>query len=345
MKITIEELEKIEDRLLIDVRSPGEYQADHLPGAINLPVLDNEERARVGTIYNRESHFKARLIGAGLICKNIPAILDKIYEIHGDEPIIVYCWRGGQRSNSLTTVMKEIGFPVRRLAGGYKAYRKKVYNFFEEASWENPLITIYGLTGAGKTKLLHILKEKGESIVDLEGAANHRGSAFGSVGLGEQPTQEKFENRLYQQLQQSSGYIFVEGESRCVGQRAIPETFFKAMKKSYSVWLKTPLQKRVKIILSEYNWPQAREKLIESTENLRRRLGNKTVDDLQEKLKNNRVEPVIKTLLEKYYDPAYRNSLPEDKKYDLVIDGNLLEDTAQKLISRRKKLTQAPGRR
>ncbi len=334
MEITLDELFKLEKPLLIDVRTPAEYEEDHLPGAINLPVLSNEERDRVGTIYHQESQFKARRVGAGLICSNVPEILEEIEARRtDDQSLALYCWRGGNRSKSLAIILDNIGYPTYRLAGGYKSYRQRVHNFFEKKRWTAQLVTIYGLTGAGKTRLLHALDSRGKATLDLEGAANHRGSAFGSVGLGEQPTQKKFENHLYQQLSETTGPVFTEGESRQIGRRNIPAALFEELISPPRVWLATDLEIRARRIREEYEWPETRDELISLVGNLKERLGKKKVNELQQKLRDNQVLPVVETLLEEYYDPAYYNSCPDQEEFDHQISGNNLDQATERLIT------------
>ena len=331
--IDVEELENLSDPLIVDVRSPSEYEEDHLPGAVNLPVLSDVQRDRVGTIYHQESTFRARREGAKEICRNAPEIIDEIdRRIERDRPVLVYCWRGGQRSQSLSLILDRIGYNIYRLEGGYKAYRGLVHEYFQDRAWSSPLVTIYGFTGAGKTLLLEILREKGETVVDLEGAANHRGSAFGGIGLDDQPSQKTFERRLYQEIAQQPGPIFVEGESRKIGRRTIPDPFFDELIEPPGIWLETSLDLRVQRIRDEYPWPECRSELVESVGNLKERLGSTTVEDLQEKLRSNRLEDAIQILLEKYYDPAYEQSSPDPSEYDLQVDGDNLQEAARTLI-------------
>lgn len=331
--IGVEELDELDDPLIVDVRSPSEYEEDHLPGAVNLPVLSNQERDRIGTIYHQESTFKARREGAKEICRNVPNIIDEIDQRldHRNHPLLLYCWRGGQRSQSLSIILDRIGYNVYRLEDGYKSYRKRVHQYFENEEWTSPLVTIYGLTGAGKTRLLKRLREAGHSVVDLEGAANHRGSAFGGIGLDEQPSQKLFERRLYQQIHRSEPPIFLEGESRKIGRRTIPDPLFEDLIVSPRIWLETSIKNRVENITREYPWPECREDLVQAVGNLKERLGAEMVEELQEKLRQNHLEDVIETLLTEYYDPAYEKSCPDLDQFDFQINGDDLEEATQKI--------------
>ncbi|MFB6226715.1 MAG: tRNA 2-selenouridine(34) synthase MnmH, partial [bacterium] len=311
MDISAGEIEDLNDPLIVDVRSPGEYREDHLPTAINLPVLNDAERDRIGTIYHQESEFKARREGAKTICSNVPALIEALEETVGsDDPILLYCWRGGQRSQSLATILNRVGYNVYRLEGGYKAYRSRVNDFFQNADWDEPIVTLFGLTGAGKTTLLDHLDQQGASTVDLEGAANHRGSAFGGIGLGDQPSQKAFERRLYEELRTASGPIYIEGESRKIGKRTIPDSLFEHLKKPPRVWVETDIDRRVTTIRNTYPWQDCEDTLCESIEDLRERLGGTRTDRLKAKLRDGELNFVIRTLLEQYYDPAYRKSSP-----------------------------------
>lgn len=333
-RVDVNELSKLDDPLIVDVRSPSEYEEDHLPGAISLPVLDDEERDWVGTIYNQESTFEARREGAKKICRNAPELIDAIdRRVDPERPVLLYCWRGGQRSQSLSVILDRIGYNVHRLKGGYKAYRKTVHQFFENRNWSNPLVTIYGYTGSGKTKLLDRLEREGASTVDLEGAANHRGSAFGGIGLGEQPSQKAFERVVYEQLAGAEPPVYVEGESRKIGRRTIPDLLFEELIEVPRVWVETSLEQRVENICEDYPWPECRDPLIDAVDNLKERMGKDTVSSLQESLREGNLRPVVRELLESYYDPAYEKSCPDRDEFDLRLQGDDLGATTEELLA------------
>ncbi len=205
---------------IIDVRSPGEFAEDRLPGAVNLPVLDDAERAEVGTLY-KKSPFEARELGARLISANISRILVAIASLHSTEKrrFLIYCWRGGMRSRSLFTVMHLIGYQARLLAGGYQTYRRAVQSALYEVPIAARAIVIHGYTGSGKTAALLRLKADRFPVLDLEGAANHRGSLLGRMPGG-QPTQKDFESTIFQEIPGTGDFI-VEGESRKIGKLSI----------------------------------------------------------------------------------------------------------------------------
>lgn len=332
MEIDLDDLETLEDPLLVDVRSPAEHAEDHLPGAINLPVLTNEERDRVGTIYNQHSPSEARRIGAGLICGNVPDLLERLEQRHrSGQPIVVYCWRGGQRSGSLAVILDRIGYPTHRLSGGYKAYRKRIHDYLRDGAWPRPLVAVYGLTGSGKTRLLGHLDRRGTSVLDLERAAGHRGSTFGDLGLPAQPSQKAFERRLYRQLRDASPPVLTEGESRMIGRRKIPDRLFERLTAPPRVWLETDFDRRVENIARVYDREEALLELQEDLRALVERLGRDRVRRLRRNLDAARPRRVIRTLLREYYDPAYRRSVSEVGEFDLRVTGDDLEEAARRI--------------
>lgn len=333
MDIDLEELAALNNPLLVDVRSPAEYDEDHLPGSVNLPVLTNKQRERVGTLYNQQSTFEARRIGAGLICENVPQILETLERHHtGGQPVVVYCWRGGLRSRSLAVILDHIGYPTHRLEGGYKQYRRHVHRFLTESRWESPLIGLYGLTGSGKTRLLAELEARGASVLDLEAAAGHRGSAFGNLGLGPQPSQKAFENRIYQQIHGARPPLFTEGESRMIGGRKIPDSLFEALTAPPRIRVETDRDRRVQNIARHYAREDALRELNGDLGNLKERLGGDTVYHLRRNLEAGRFERVIRRLLVDYYDPAYRRSMPDPDEADLTVRGTDLSRAAKRIL-------------
>ena len=215
---------------IIDVRAPAEFAEDHLPGAISLPVLDDEERARVGTIYKQVSPFSARKIGAALVAKNASLHLQgPLADKPGGWRPLVYCWRGGQRSGSFATILSQIGWRVETLAGGYKAWRSLVVREVYDTPVRAPVVVLDGNTGSAKTEILNLLPDFGVQVIDLEGLARHRGSLFGAVGP--QPSQKAFEAALALALAglDPSRPVVVEAESSKIGNCRLPPEIWKAM--------------------------------------------------------------------------------------------------------------------
>ena len=251
--LSLQSLARFDD--IIDVRSPAEFADDHLPGAINLPVLSNTERAMVGTIYKQESPFRAKRIGAAIVARNIAAHLDTALagKPKSWRPLI-YCWRGGMRSNAMATILSSVGWPVGLVDGGYKTWRREVVEGLERSADALPILLIDGQTGSGKTALLGALATAGGQVIDLEGLAHHRGSAFGGFADMPQPAQRLFESRLWQTLRQHDlgKAIFVEAESALVGKRRLPRRLWQAMLAAPRIELRVPVAVRAAFLVSAY---------------------------------------------------------------------------------------------
>lgn len=239
---------------IIDVRSPSEFAEDHLPGAINLPVLDDAERARVGTIYTRQSSFLARKIGAALVARNAAAHLEgPLAAMPGGWRPLVYCWRGGQRSGAFATILSQVGWRVARLEGGYKAWRRLVVAQVQDSPVPSPVIVLDGNTGSAKTEILAGLHARGLQTIDLEGLANHRGSLFGGMPGG-QPSQKAFEGRLALALAalDPGRPVVVEAESSRIGNLALPKQIWAAIRAAPRVRIAAPAAARAAYLARSY---------------------------------------------------------------------------------------------
>ena len=228
---------------VIDVRSPSEFAEDRVPGAISLPVLSDDERARVGTIYVQDSPFLARKLGAAIVARNTAAHLEgPLADKNGGWRPLVYCWRGGQRSGSFATILSQVGWRAETLEGGYQTYRRLVIRRLYEDAVPSPVVLIDGYTGTAKTEVLAALGKKGVQIIDLEGLANHRGSALG--GRGDQPSQKGFESLLAAKVDalDPSRPVVVEAESSRIGRINLPPQLFAAMKAAQRVEVVAPLE-------------------------------------------------------------------------------------------------------
>lgn len=238
---------------IIDARAPAEYRDDRIPGAINLPVLDDEERARVGTIYKQVSPFTARKVGAALVARNVAAHLEgPLADKTGAWRPLIYCWRGGQRSGSFATILSQVGWRVETLAGGYKAWRGLVVKAVYDDPFPAPVVVLDGNTGSAKTDLLNLLPARGVQVIDLEGLANHRGSVFGS--LGPQPTQRAFEARLALIMARldRSRPVVIEAESARVGQCRLPPKLWRAMCDAPRICIDAPREERAAYLTRAY---------------------------------------------------------------------------------------------
>ncbi len=242
------------DRPLLDVRSPGEYAQGHIPGARNLPLFSDEERARVGTLYKQQGQWPAFLLGLQIAGPKLEYFVREARAIAPHRRLAVHCWRGGQRSQSMAWLWSQAGFEVQVLEGGYKRYRQHVLPGLETIRLR--LIVLGGKTGVGKTKVLRALGRMGEQILDLEALAHHKGSAFGSIGERPQPTQEQFENALFDVLcrLQPEQRVWVENESRNVGRIYLPSGLWRQMRAAPLLHLEVPHACRLQHLVEDYAW-------------------------------------------------------------------------------------------
>jgi tRNA 2-selenouridine synthase len=297
---------------IIDARTPAEYAEDRLPGAIPLPVLDNEERARVGTLYKQVSPFAARKLGAALVAKNIGRHLETALadRPRGWRPL-VYCWRGGKRSGAFAHVLREIGWDAHTLEGGYKAYRQWVAARLAEAPANLPFRVVHGVTGSGKSRLLKALASAGAQVLDLEDLAAHRGSVLGHLPDRPQPSQKMFETRLLAVLAglDPARTVYVEGESTKIGQLQVPEALMRAMRAAECVLLDADLETRIALLTDEYRHFFAdRGSLDAQLDCLAGLHGRERVADWKALAAQGAWQELVGRLLEEHYDPAYRRS-------------------------------------
>lgn len=239
---------------IIDVRSPSEFAEDHLPGAINLPVLDDEERGRVGTIYKQVSPFDARKLGASLVAANAARhIREVLTDRDGGWKALVYCWRGGQRSGSFATILKQIGWRIDTIEGGYKAWRSLVVEKGQSGKVSAPVVVLDGNTGSAKTAILQKLAARGVQVIDLEGLARHRGSLFGAL-TGGQPSQKWFEGKLAAALEglDPTRPVLVEAESSRVGDVFLPKVLWQAICNAPRIRIDVPVQERAAYLVRDY---------------------------------------------------------------------------------------------
>lgn len=312
--LSYQDAKELEEVCFIDVRSPLEYKKDHIPGAINIPLLDDEERKIVGTLYKKEGKERARQEGFRLVLPSLNKKMDQLRALAKKHQCVLYCWRGGLRSQSLRDACLKEGFSVFKLEGGYKSYRKFVLKRYQEIDLPDFWV-LYGLTGCAKTDILVDLEKRGLYTIDLEGLANHRGSVFGAVGLGQQPSQKAFESRLLEVLEKipSQAQVLVEGESRKIGRLFIPERVFNHLKASPKILVYDSLDHRAQRIAASYTADSTQEELLEALSHLGRRIGKNKVAALSEKIKDKDYLPVVTTLLKDHYDPLYKHpSRPSD---------------------------------
>jgi tRNA 2-selenouridine synthase len=298
---------------VIDARSPSEYAEDRLPGAINWPSLTDAERALVGTEYKQVSPFAARKRGAALVARNIAAHIEReAMDKPKDWTPLLYCWRGGQRSGALATVLGAIGFRVHLLEGGYREYRRAVIAALEELPRRFQYRVVCGVTGSGKSRLLQRLAAEGQQVLDLEALANHRGSVLGLVPGSPQPGQKQFESRVWDALRgfEPSRPVIVESESKKVGDLRVPETLIACMRASPCIQLELPLEARVQLLMDDYDFfVRDTETFCQRLDALRVLRGHEVVDAWQAAARAGRTAEVVRELLVNHYDPIYRQSM------------------------------------
>jgi tRNA 2-selenouridine synthase len=294
---------------VIDVRSPSEFAEDHIPGAINLPVLNDAERAEIGTIYVQRSKFLARRLGAARVARNIAAHLDEaLSDRDGSFRPLVHCWRGGQRSGAMAAVMDQIGWPVTVLDGGYRTWRRRVQaGLYGETAPD--VILLDGGTGTGKTELLHRLTLRGVQTIDLEGLAGHRGSLFGAIRDRPQPSQKLFESRLFARLEtlDPARPIVVEAESSRIGARTVPPALWAAMGRAGVIELSAPVAGRARFSARVYadigSDPEALELALSR---LPPHHSKETIAVWKGLARAGATEALAAALIADHYDPAYR---------------------------------------
>lgn len=307
-------MENINMYITIDVRSQIEFEHAHIPNAFHLPIFDNEERKIIGTSYKQQSRQQAIKIGLQFFGKKLLQYIEAIEKllqknsINNKKKMLVYCWRGGMRSEAIAWLLNLYGFNVCRLKGGYKTYRNWALQQFIVPY---PFKVIGGYTGSYKTEILHNIKRKNFAVIDLEGIAQHKGSAFGGLGQINQPSQEMFENTLAWQLyfnaiyiqNNNQKFIFIEDESQRIGNRIIPIELFKNMRNGITIFLDIPFEIRLQHILQGYGHFNSTE-LIEATERIKKRLGGLETKNVIEYLQTNQFKDAF-TILLKYYDKHY----------------------------------------
>jgi tRNA 2-selenouridine synthase len=308
--VNIAQLDEFDE--IVDVRSSSEFKLDHIPGAINCPVLDDEERARVGTMHAQESAFTAKKVGAALVARNIARHIDGEFATRPKNwrPLI-YCWRGGQRSAAMTIVLRQIGWDARKLAGGYKSYRRHVVVDIDQRIPHVSFQVICGLTGSGKSALLRALEEGNAQVLDLEKMAAHRGSVLGNLPDAAQPSQKMFESRIWNALRgfSPSEPVYVEAESSKIGNLRVPDSLIRVMRGSPCILLNATMAARVALLLGEYaHLTGDPSDLFAKLDCLTGLHGRERIDRWKNLALTHDWDAFVRELLEDHYDPAYRKS-------------------------------------
>ncbi len=329
------------DRVIfIDVRSPLEYAEDTISGAINIPIFDNDERAMLGHTYKNVSKTTAKEKGFEIASHKLSDIYARIKDVaKGYSKIVIFCWRGGMRSKSIATVMSLMNLPVFQLEGGYKAYRNYVLRDFESRlEMSSPYIVLHGYTGCGKTLLLKALEKVQMPVLDLEGLANHRGSVFGGVGLGEQPPQKAFESAVYEKtLDLSNDLVFVEAESTKIGRRTVPAFAIHHIKTGIHVLVNLDKELRIQRLIDDYMESQGTpavnfNQIKQALTCIKSYLSNADYKKMEDYLEESNLHDFVGLLLDNYYDPMYKKWNNFYGAFDYEVDSTDVDTAVKKLV-------------
>lgn len=301
-------LERSRYATLFDVRTPAEFAQGHVPGAHNLPLFSNEERAEVGTLYKQQGRAAALLHGLHLVGPKLRRMVEAAREVTTHRDVLVHCWRGGMRSESVAWLLDFMGYRVATLDDGYKAFRRYVRDAF---ALPRLVCLLGGMTGSGKTDLLHALADRGEQVIDLETLAHHKGSVFGHLGQDEQPSQEHFENELAMQWQALDPHrpVWIEDESRRIGRVCVPNEIWRQMRRADVVVLDVPFGARVERLVADYGRYDA-ARLVEAIGVIGKRLGGLRMKQAKQAVYAGALHEACRLLLA-YYDKAYRYGLEQ----------------------------------
>ena len=322
-RVIIDEFFRLgEDLPLADVRTPAEFEQGHVPGAFNLPLFTNEERVVVGTTYKQTGREAAILLGFDLTGPRWSGFIKEALMRSPDKKMAVHCWRGGMRSEAMAWALNLYGFEVYLIKGGYKSFRRWALHQF---SLPYPLMILGGMTGCGKTKVLHELRSLGEQVTDLEDLAQHRGSTYGTMNSLVQPTQEQFENNLATQLLKldPARRVWIENESSCIGKRIIPRPIWNQMLLAPLIDMTMPVEQRIENLANEYGQLD-KSFLVACTERIGKRLGPLQTKQAIEAIYENRMTDFVR-LATVYYDKTYRSCLLKrnpDQVVSVAINGN-----------------------
>lgn len=331
-------LKQAEKIPVIDVRTPAEFEHAHIPGAYNIPLFSNEERAQVGTTYKKQGKELAVELGLKLVGSKLYDFVRQAKKIAKDKKLLVHCWRGGMRSASMAWLFQTAGLDVKTLEGGYKAYRRYVKRFFAQ---DFKLIVLGGMTGSGKTGILEAMQAMGEQVINIEKIARHKGSAFGALGEKKQPSTEQFENNLYESCKNINieKEVWVEDESQAVGYVRIPEELYVQIRKAPIIKVNIPKNERIRYLLDEYGHFD-KELLEKSILKIKKRLGGQQTQEAINALYEGNIVKAIEISLN-YYDKAYNYGISK-RNPDLIFEMNLgkidVRENAHKILNHYNKL-------
>ncbi len=325
----------LKNTICIDVRTTEEFLKGHIPGAINIPILDENERAEIGTLFKAgfvsEAKRKGLVYGAQKLATYFD-FLEAHKQLTPHKDVVFYCARGGYRSRSVVMTLKSIDLPVYWLEGGYKKYRSKVNAFFEANTYPH-FIVLHGLSGSGKTRVLNALKTSNAPILDLEACANHKGSHLGSIGTTGFQSQQQFENCIFETIDSvKTPFCFIESESKRIGQVFIPSGLFEQMKKGTHVFLSASLEHRIQTLIDDYRYAHNFKSVLSSgIEKIKTYMSTADYLSLLKAMANDDYWEIARLLLEKHYDPIYQKSV-DNYHYQLVLSSESPEQCADTLM-------------
>ena len=337
-KIKFDECLELKRKIFIDVRTHFEYNEDHIPSAINIPLLNEEERKQIGILYKTQGGKVARRKGVDLITPKLQSIIDDLLEkTKNFENVIFYCSRGGLRSYSMASFFSMVSDKnIYTIERGYKGYRNYILKFFENIENEirAKFLVVDGLTGSGKTIILNQLKKDGLPVIDLEKLATHRGSAFGKIGIKQETNQKRFESQLWEELYnyKKEKLIIVEGESKKIGRINLPEGFYRLMNKSPHIWLDTTVELRVEILYNDYLNTKVNDlEIEEAILRIKEFCSKKSVEKMINLLKEKKYKDLIRELIKVYYDKLYHKKRLKDEEFYRKINYSNLDEGTKKV--------------
>ena len=331
--LTLDELSEMrqkKDLITIDVRSPSEFEDATIPGSMNIPLFNDEERAEIGTLYTQVNVQAAKERGLEIVSAKLPSFIKQFSQIPGNK--VVFCWRGGMRSKTTATVLSLMGIHVYRLEGGFRAHRQGVVKALDELVITPSAIVLHGNTGSGKTAILHKLKDKGYPVLDLEAMAGHRGSVFGSIGL-QAHNQKKFDALLIDELilTQHSPYVLFEAESKRIGKIVLPDPLIQKKEEGYQIWLEIPIGARVQHILNDYHPWEHYEECLNSFLLIKSRIHTPIAAEIEQCLKSEKFDRAIELLLIHYYDQRYAHSSASNLENRSVIKVDSVDEAVSEI--------------
>ncbi|MCI3923912.1 tRNA 2-selenouridine(34) synthase MnmH [Paenibacillus sp. TRM 82003] len=314
----------------IDVRSPGEFSEGTVPGSLNVPLFDDDERRQIGIIYKQESVEAAKERGLEIVSAKLPAFIRELQGLPGRKAM--FCWRGGMRSKTSATLLSILAGRVYRVQGGIRAYRRWIVDTLQSYELTQPLVVLNGYTGTGKTNLLRSLHRKGYPVLDLEGLAAHRGSIFGGVGL-EPHNQRTFDSLLVHELirLRNSPYILMEAESKRVGKAVLPPFLVEAKEKAPQLFLELPTEARVRNIIGDYEPHRFKAQCIEAFRHIERKIHTPAAKEIDEALHRDDFAVAVELLLGYYYDPRYEHTISEYGVERTTVRAATMQDAEMKV--------------